>query len=56
MAALYRIEDEIRGRPAEERRALRQERSRPLVDALEPWLRSKLQLVGQKIKLAAVTH
>ena len=53
IAALYRIEDEIRGRPAEERRAVRQERSRPLVDALEPWLRSKLQLISQKTKLAA---
>ncbi len=38
IAALYRIEGEIRGRSAEERRAVRQERSRPLVEALEPWL------------------
>jgi hypothetical protein len=53
IAALYRIEDEIRRRPAEERRAIRQERSRPLVDALEPWLRSKLQLISPKTKLAA---
>ena len=36
--ALYRIEAEIRGRPAGERRAARHERSRPLIDALEPWL------------------
>src|SRR5687768_16946745 len=35
---LYRIEAEIRGRPAEERCAVRQERSRPLVDALHAWL------------------
>src|SRR5690349_6854337 len=33
IAALYRIEDEIRGCPADERRAVRQERSRPLLDA-----------------------
>lgn len=52
IAALYRIEDEIRGRPAEERRAARLERSRPLVEALEPWLRMKLQLISQKTKLA----
>jgi transposase len=52
IAALYRIEDEIRGRPAEERRAVRQERSRPLVDALQPWLREKLSLISQKTKLA----
>jgi transposase len=52
IAALYRIEDEIRGRSAEERRTVRQERSRPLVEALEPWLRLKLQLISQKTKLA----
>lgn len=53
IAALYRIEDEIRGRSADQRRAVRQERSRPLVEDLEPWLRTKLQLVSQKTKLAA---
>src|SRR5712672_1820056 len=39
IAALYRIEGEIRGRSAEERRAIRQQRSLPLVEALQPWLR-----------------
>jgi hypothetical protein len=52
IAALYRIESEIRGRPAEERWAARQERSRPVVDAMEQWLREKLALVSQKSKLA----
>jgi hypothetical protein len=52
IAALYRIEQEIRGRSADERRMARQERSRPLVEALEPWLRTKLQLISQKTKLA----
>src|SRR6202049_3914280 len=52
IAALYRIEAEIRGRSADERRAIRQERSRPLVDALQPWLREKLSLISQKTKLA----
>lgn len=52
IAELYRIEGEIRGRSAEERRMVRQERSRPLVEALEPWLRTKLQLISQKTKLA----
>ena len=33
---LYAIEAEIRGHPAEERRAVRQERSKPLVDACTP--------------------
>ena len=52
IAALYRVEGEIRGRPAEERRAIRQERSRPLVEAFEPWLREKLSLISQKTELA----
>ena len=52
IAELYRIEVEIRGRSAEQRRQVRQERSRPLVEALEPWLRDKLQLISQKTKLA----
>ena len=39
-------------RSAEERRDARQARSRPIVEALEPWLRAKLLLVSQKSKLA----
>ena len=31
---------------------MRQEQSRPIVDALEPWLREKLGLISQKTKLA----
>jgi len=52
IAALYRIEGEIRGRSAEERRAVRQARSRSLVEALQPWLREKLGLISQKSTLA----
>jgi transposase len=52
IAALYAIEKEIRGRSAEERRAVRQDRSRPLLADLEPWLREKLALISQKTKLA----
>ena len=52
IAALYRIEEDIRGRSAEERRAIRQERTKPLIEALEPWLREKLSLISQKTKLA----
>jgi transposase len=52
IALLYWIESEIRGRSAEERRAVRQERSRPVIESLEPWLREKLALVSQKSKLA----
>jgi transposase len=52
IATLYQVEADIRGRPAEERRAVRQARSRPIVAALEPWLKEKLGLVSQKSKLA----
>jgi hypothetical protein len=49
---LYAIENEIRGRCAEERRDTRQEKSRPILGELEVWLREKLTLISQKTKLA----
>jgi len=49
---LYAVEKEIRGRSPDQRRAARQERSRPVVAELEPWLRAKLPLLSQKSKLA----
>ena len=52
IAALYAIEKDIRGRRPEERCAIRQERSRPILAELEPWLREKLALISQKSKLA----
>jgi transposase len=52
IAELYTIEDDIRGRSAEQRRAMRQDKSRPIVVELEPWLREKLGLISQKTKLA----
>jgi len=50
--ALYAVETEIRGREPEVRVAHRQEQSRPLIEALEPWLRGKLETISQKTKLA----
>ncbi len=49
---LYRIEAEIRGRPAEERRTVRQERSKPIVEALHAWLTVQLGRVSGKSGLA----
>jgi len=49
---LYAVETDIRGRVPEERRAERQARSRPIVLALEPWLKAKLEIISQKSKLA----
>ena len=52
IAELYRIETEIRGQDADARRATRQEKTKPLLDAFEPWLRGKLLLISQKTRLA----
>src|SRR3954451_1482716 len=49
---LYGIEAEIRGRLAEERRVVRQERSQPLVEALHAWLTAQLERVSGKSALA----
>jgi transposase len=46
------IEKDIRGRSPEERRITRQQKSRPLADTFEQWLRAKLGLISQKGKLA----
>jgi len=52
IAELYAVETECRGRSSEERRALRQGKSRLILEALEPWLKAKLGLISQKTKLA----
>jgi transposase len=52
IAEFYAIEKDICGRRAEERRIVRQQKSRPLAEAFEQWLRAKLGLISQKGKLA----
>ena len=52
IGALYAIEKAIRGRPPDERRAVRQERSRPLLDALHAWLQQTLVTLSRKSALA----
>jgi transposase len=52
IAALYAIEKTIRGRSANERRAARQERSKPLVLALKTWLEQQLARVSGKATIA----
>ena len=49
---LYEIEAEIRGLPPKLRRALRQEKARPLVEALKPWMEESLAKVSKGSKLA----
>ncbi len=52
IAALYEIEAEIRGRPAEDRRQVRQSRSRPLVEAMHAWPNEELERVSSRSTLA----
>ena len=48
IAALYAIEEEIRGRSAEERRAVRNERSRPLLESMKKWMEETLGKLSRK--------
>jgi hypothetical protein len=50
--ALYAVEADIRGLAPEARQAVRQDRSHSVLEALQPWLRTKLATIGQKTKLA----
>ena len=52
IAALYGIEVDIRGLPADERRQVRQRRTKPLVGALRVWLEEKLATVSGKSTIA----
>jgi transposase len=49
---LYAIEDEIRGKPPDERRAVRQARAGPALDALQAWLHEQLSKVAKKSEFA----
>jgi transposase len=52
IAAIYAIEKNIRGSSAEERRAVRQNKSKPLVVALKAWLEHQLTCVSAKATIA----
>ncbi len=51
--ALYQIEREIRGRPAEERRMVRDTRARPLFESMRRWLQASLTQLAPKSETAA---
>lgn len=46
--ALYRIEKDLRGLPADQRRAARQDHSKPIIDAFELWLAQSRARVSVK--------
>ncbi len=50
---LYAIEADMRGLPPQLRRAIRQERSKPIVEAMKPWLETSLANVPKGGKLGA---
>jgi transposase len=52
IGALYAIESEIRGRPPDERSAIRQSRAGPLLESLRGWLRETLSRISKKSELA----
>jgi hypothetical protein len=52
IAALYAIEKTIRGKSADERRQVRQDKSKPLVESLRTWLEQQLARVSAKAPIA----
>ena len=55
IAVLYAIEHEVRGRPPDERRQVRQTRARPLLESLHDWLEQMPALAGHVQTAANVT-
>jgi transposase len=52
IAALYAVESEVRGKPPDQRRELRQSRARPVLDELRPWLEKQLAVLSRKSETA----
>jgi transposase len=52
IAPLYAIEDEARGKPPDERAAIRQAKARPVFDELMVWLENTLRQVSGKSEMA----
>jgi transposase len=52
IGALYDIENRIRGMSADERRTLRQQHARPILDELKAWIEATLSTLPQKQRLA----
>jgi transposase len=56
IAALYGIEKEIRGRPPDQRKQIRTERSRPLLESLKVWFEASLQNLPRKSEMTQAIH
>lgn len=53
IARLYAVEKEIRGRPPDIRKAIRQEKAKPILDDLVAWLQQQLPRISGKTPLAS---
>ena len=57
IAALYEIEAAIRGKPADERQQVRQQHSKPLVEAMHVWLTEVLgRISGRSVLAQAIRY
>jgi transposase len=56
IGALYGIEKEIRGRPPDERRQVRQARAKPLLTSLRQWFETTLPKLSRKSDTTAAIH
>ena len=56
IAALYGIEKEIRGRPPDQRREIRNARARPLLESLQAWFRATLPKLSKKSEVTVAIH
>jgi transposase len=52
IGALYAVEDQIRGKPADLRLSIRQTRARPLLDELRMWMEKALRSLSSKSETA----
>jgi len=53
IGALYGIEEQIRGKPPDQRRAVRQAQSKPLLDSLRQWFEEILSKLSRKSETTA---
>lgn len=53
IGALFAIEEKIRGKPPDERRAVRQAESKPLLDSLRQWFETTLSKLSRKSETTA---
>jgi transposase len=56
IAMLYMIEEQIKGRPPDERQAIRSSQARPLLDDLRRWMEQALTQLTPKSETAAAIH